>query len=440
MRRLLAASVAVGLLCATAAAAGCGGPRAAAPAGAGLPGNPAAGQAGQGGSARGSGPAPGSGGASGSGGAGSGAATGSGAGSRPGASSRPGAGQPTWQRFCAARPGATLQAALRRPVPASLHGEVVPLGLSDGGRVAYVSTWTARFAGVAALSLATGRLRQIRRYPHPASDQADGSSAGRWLVWEETHSLRSLDGFTVFAWDSVTGRLRRLGHSLAGPRGAPWPSPWHAPAVSGHYAAWAQGYGPGGEVEVLLANLATGQVRVVRRGHAQPPFFDGDLLVWPESDQPGAQTTLHAISLSTGNAAALPAVLAAVRGTDFVVSDGTRTAYLNPGLTEMYYSPAQDQRAHVVLRLATGVDFAALTIAPGALGWATTRATYLASTRTGVYSQVTPQYGDATGSGAGLVISDAPSQKSAHPILPLHVIRPASLSWQACGHRPVLVP
>ena len=313
---------------------------------------------------------------------------------------------------------------LRRPVPASLRGEFVPLGLSGDGRIAYVSAWIPRFAGVAALSLATGRLRRILAYSRPATDQADGSSAGHWLVWEQTHSLQSLDAFTVYGWNSATGRLRRLGHSLPGPRGAPWPSPWHAPAVSGHYAAWAQGYGPGGEAEVMLANLATGAVRVIRRGHAQPPFFDGGLVVWPESDQPGAPTRLHAFSLAARRLAALPAVLRAVRGTEFVVTDGIRTAYISPGLTALYYSPAQDQQAHVVLRLTAGADFADLAIAPGLLAWTTTRATYLASTRTGGYTQVTPEYGDATGSGPGLMISDAPGEKAAHPVLPLHVIGP----------------
>jgi hypothetical protein len=325
-----------------------------------------------------------------------------------------------------------LRAELRRPVPASLDGEVIPLGLSADGRTAYVSAWTSGFAGVAALRLATGHLRPIRAFPHPAADQADGSSGGRWLVWEETHSLRSLDAFTIYAWDSVTGRVRRIGHSLHRRHGGPWPSPWHAPGVSGNYAAWAQGYGPDGEVEVMLANLATGNVRVVRRGHTQPPFFDRNLVVWPESDQPGAQTTLHAVSPSNGRPAALPAVLRAVRGTDFVVTDGTRTAYLNPGLTAMYYSPVPAEQARLVLRLPPGADFADLAIAPGSLAWATSQATYLGSTRTGGYARVTPRYGDATGSGPGLLISDAPTEKSAHPILPMHVVRPDGLAWHGC--------
>jgi hypothetical protein len=198
---------------------------------------------------------------------------------------------PGWPALCPVQPSASLAAALRRTVPGSLSGEVIPLGTSPDGRTAYVSAWTPRFSGVAALNLATGSMRGIQRFTRPASDQADGSSGGRWLVWEETYSLASLDDFTVYAWDSATGRLLRLGHSLAGPGGTAWPSPWHPPAVSGGYAAWAQGYGPGGEVEIRLADLATGRVRVIRLGHTQPPFFDRDLVVWPESDRPGAQTT-----------------------------------------------------------------------------------------------------------------------------------------------------
>ncbi len=411
-RRL--AALTVSLL--AAAAAGCGGSRPAGPAAAGGAGGPAT-------------IAPGAGSPAGQA---AGRGTGSGGGGQ-GAAGLPGAGRLSWQRFCAARPDARLRAALRRPVPASLEGEVIPLGLSADGRTAYVSSWTPRFAGVAALRLATGHLRPIRSFPDPAADQADGASDGRWLVWEETHSLRSLDDFTVYAWDSASGRVRKLGHSLRGPHGAPWPSPWHSPAVSGHFAAWAQGYGPGGEVEVMLANLLTGKVSVIRRGHTQPPFFAGNLVAWPESDQPGTQTTLHALDVRSGQPAVLPAVLRAVHGTDFVVTDGTRTAYLNPGLTALYYSPAPAQQAHVVLRLPTGVDFAGLTIAPGTLAWATTRATYLGSTSTGAYARVTRRYGDATGSGPGVLISDAPDAKVAHPVLPLHVIRPAGLTWRDCG-------
>ena len=335
--------------------------------------------------------------------------------------------------FCRTRASASVTAALSRPVGASLRNEVVPLGVSADARTAYVSTWTPGFAGVAALNLVSGALRPIQRFAAPATDQADGAWGGRWLVWVQTYSLQSLDDFAVFGWDSVTGRLVRLGHSVRSPSGVSWPSPWHAPAVSGGYAAWAQGYGPGGLVEIRLANLRTGRITVIRTGHVQAPFFDGGLLVWPESDSPGSPTTLHAYNLPTASLAPLPPVLRAVRGTDFVVTDGVRTAYFSPGLTELYYSPAPDQAAAMVLPLPAGVDFSYLAIGPGALAWTTTAATYLASTRTGGYVQVTPRYGFAvTGSGPSVLISDAPAGKSAHPILALHVVSPSVANWPRC--------
>jgi hypothetical protein len=342
---------------------------------------------------------------------------------------------PAWNVLCPVQPSPSLTAELGRTVAESQDGEVIPLGTSADGNTAYVSAWTPGFSGVAALDLATGALRKIQPFQNPVDDQADGSSDGQWLAWEETYSLSSLDNFTVYAWDSAGGRLLTLGHSLAGPGGTAWPSPWHPPAVSGHYAAWAQGYGPGGEVEVRLADLATGQVRVIRQGHTQPPFFDQNLVVWPESDRPGTQTTLHALSLTTMRPAPLPRVLRAVHGTEFVVTDGTRTAYLNPAMTSLYYSPAQDVRAREVLRLPAGTYFAALAMGPGTLAWTTTAATYIASTNTGGYVKVTPEYGDATGSEAAVLISDAASQKVAHPILPLHVISPAQVTWPACPAR-----
>jgi len=335
--------------------------------------------------------------------------------------------------FCASRPAARLAAALSRVVPASLRGEVVPLGVTSDGATAYVSAWTRSFAGVAALSLVTGRLSPIARYPDPARDQADGAWGGRWLVWAQTSSLTSLDTFTVRAWDSATGRIVRLGHSLAGPGGTPWPSPWHPPAVSGHFAAWAQGSGPGGLVQIRLADLRTGAVRVIAAGHVQAPFFDGNLVVWPASTRPGALTSLHAHGVTSGRPATLPVVLRRVRGTDFVVTDGTRTAYLDPSLTRLYYSPAPGQDAFVVLRLRAGDEFSNLGMALGALAWTTTRATYLASTTTGGYLQVTRAYGFAvTGAGPAVLVSDAPATRSAHPALALHVVDAAGIASPRC--------
>ncbi len=308
----------------------------------------------------------------------------------------------------------------------------MPLGVAADGRTGYVSLWARSFAGVAAMNLHTGAFRPIWRFPDPAKDQADGAFSGRWLVWEQTYSLQSLDDFTVYAWNVASGRnLRqvvRIGRSLAGPNGAFWPSPWHAPAVEGNYAAWAQGYGPGGLVQIRLADLASGRVSVVAEGHLQAPFFAGSLLVWPASDRPGAETSLHAYSLRTRRQAQLPVALSTVRGTDFVAADGTRTAYLDSGLNSLYYSSEPGRPARVMLRLQAGSEFSGLGLGAGVLTWSTTAATYAASTATGGYVQVTPAYGLAvTGGGPDILVSDAPLRGPGRPVLPLHVV---SLRYQ----------
>ncbi len=352
---------------------------------------------------------------------------------RPGVRAAPLA--PGVKAFCRGRARAGLAAALSSTVPGSRREELVPLGVAADGRTGFVSAWTPAFSGVAALSLRTGRLRPIMPFANPSVDQADGAWGGRWLVWDQTHSLQNLDRFTIYSWDSVSGRVTRLGHSLDSPAGTAWPSPWHAPAVSGRYAAWAQGYGPAGLVQIRLADLRTGRVTVVAGGHVQAPFFDGGLVVWPRSDRPGALTTLHAYSLATHRPAPLPEALRAVAGTDEVATDGTRTAYLNTSLTGLYYSPAPDERARLMLRLPTGTEFSALSMGRRTLAWTTTSATFVASTATGRYVQVTPAYGLAvTGPGPAVLIADAPSARSSHPSLPLHVLTaPAATPPNECG-------
>lgn len=341
----------------------------------------------------------------------------------------------TAPEFCQAPAVASLRVPLARAVPGSDRDEVEPLGVVAGGREVFVQAWTRRFDGVGVLNLATGRLHRIKAFANPSSDQANGASDGRWLVWAQTYSLTSLDHFTLYAWDSVTGRLRRIARSIDGPDGEPWPSPWHAPAVSGRYAAWAQGYGAGGLVEIRLADLDTGTVTTIRRGHTQPPVFDGDLLIWPESDAPNTQTTLRAYSLTQRRLVELPVALRRVHGTEFVVTDGARSAYPSPDLSRLYYSPHQDQPARLALVLPTGVHFEALAMAPGTLAWTTSSATYVASTRTGVFTKVTTRYGFATGSRSVVLVSDGPRSKQVHPPLPLHVIDPASITWPACRTR-----
>ena len=153
------------------------------------------------------------------------------------------------------------------------------------------------------------------------------------------------------------------------------------------------------------------------------------------SDRPGALPRLHAYSLRVGRSTpGLPAVLRPVTGTDFVTTDGTRTAYLSPGLNNLYYSPDPRDVARVVLRLSAGTEFSALAMGNGVLAWTTTKATFVASTDTGRAVQVTPAYGLAvTGAGSTVLVADAPAGRSPHPSLPLHVVAVNSITGRNLG-------
>ena len=79
-------------------------------------------------------------------------------------------------------------------------------------------------------------------------------------------------------------------------------------------------------------------------------------------------------------------------------------AMVEPALAGDVVVDADDVR-RLALALPAGTDFASLALAPGTLAWTTSQATYLASTRTGAYMQVTRAYGYATGSRSVLLVS-----------------------------------
>jgi hypothetical protein len=331
--------------------------------------------------------------------------------------------------LCAARATAGVHAELTGRVPSALRGNVEPLGVSGDGGAVYVATETSGFAGIAAVTLASGNLRKIQVFPHPADDEAFGSSDGRWLVWAEVTNFRQMArgngngpaDVTVHSWNSVTDQMRTLGHAREPLIGVP--------VVSGHYAAWGQG-GSG----IVLANLRSGQATVIGRGDPEV-FFDGSLVVWPEpgSGPRNAATAMHAFSVISGKPARLPLALKSAAGADMVVSDGIRTAYVSRNLRSLYYSPAQDQAAHAIMHgtlLAGGVA-----LGPGWLGWTTFEgASYVASTRTGAYVVATQADGGALGPGPSLVIQDFLGLPTAQaPQYQPSVIRViGNPAWPAC--------
>lgn len=348
----------------------------------------------------------------------------------------------TWSRLCAARPTPAITEALQHHIPASL-GLVYVNAISPDGRLLYVTAGggdNISEPGFQTLEVINDRTWSVvarLRLPDKPDWAGPALTAGKWFVWIEYYSDVSISKFTVHAWNTATGQVRTIGSSVPG-----WPSPDQSPAASGSYAAWVAGDGPGPVDKVVLADLSTGRSRVVYQGHghghALAPFFYGDLLVWPESNVEQGLTTLTAINFRTGKHAVLPAALRGVHAfNDLVVTAGGQTAYLNyPETDKLYYSPSPGQPARVVLRTALGT-LDAVELGSGWLAWTGSftdqgeAATYLASTRTGAYVKVTPDYGDASGIGSDLVaIGDYAGKTAAPP--PPHLLDVSKLVWPHC--------
>ena len=351
------------------------------------------------------------------------------------AASRADSSPAAWSRLCAARPTPAITRALKRHIPRSL-GDVHVTAISPDGRLLYATVGNGDivtvdgFRGLEVINDRTWKVLARLRLPAKPDWAGPAQTAGRWYVWIEYYSDTNLDKFTVHACNTVTGQVRNIGSSVPG-----WSSPSQSPAASGNYAAWVEGDGPGPVDKVVLADLSTGRDRVVYQGHghghALEPFFDGGLLVWPQSDMAQGTTTLTGINIRTGKPAVLPAALRGVHAWNTIVTAGQQTAYiLSPDYDKLYYSPSPGQPAKVVLRAALGT-LEDVKLGSGWLAW-TGNATYLASTRTGVYVKVTPEFGDASGNGSDMVaIGDYGGKKAPAP--PQHLLDVSKLAWPHCS-------
>jgi hypothetical protein len=336
--------------------------------------------------------------------------------------------------LCPARPDTSLNQALARSAP-TLAPTFAPFSLSPDGRTVYAAVQGPDGLNeLAAINDSTWTI--VSHHPlGGADDVALAGGQGPWIAYDVYPSAYNQTDFTVYAWNTVTGQVRKLGGSIKGAQGT-WPSPWWYPAASGQYAAWTVGDGPGSVDKVMLADLATGQESAVYQGHALEPFFYDGLLVWPQSAQ--AQgitqgvTTLMAINVSSGKPASLPLALQGSHAQYNIVTSGGQVAYIvPPAYNELYYSAAPGQPSRVVLTQSGAQTFTDVEVGPGWIGW-TTNATYLANTRTGAYVKVTPQWGDLTGTNSPvIVIGDYVSKKDSHP--PEHLLDPASLTWPSCA-------
>jgi len=307
----------------------------------------------------------------------------------------------------------------RGVVGLSRRVSLVPMDLSADGRSFFAAMYSRRFSGVVRVNVRTSRYTPIRRFPDPKTDQAVGSFGGRWLVWEELHSLTGSTDFAVWAWDSRRRRAQQIGAADG------WESPFRVPAVRGGHATWAQGSGPDDLTDVHVYDLRRNRDRVVRHGHAQGSFFiAGGRIVWPESLLRGAPTRMLVASVATGARLPAPPALRALRGVSGLATDGAAIAFPNGDYTALSWSPSLAAEPRLVFRTGNPgdhVDNSVQIAGRYALFGVPLRA-YLADAGAGRYVQIAPG-GFGRLSGAGLVFLKPSKRKRSHAITDVVVLR-----------------
>ncbi len=261
----------------------------------------------------------------------------------------------SWCR--APTPAAWKRTLATSAVSLSRRASLQPIVGAGDGRSYFAELYSPRFSGVVRINARTSHVTRIRRFPNAHDDQADGSFDGRWLVWNEYHSLEDdFAEFSTFAWDSRTGSIAQIGQAERDANGNPWPGQWRQPDARGGYATWTQGVGPG-ETEVHAYDLARHHDLVVRRGRAQGSFFvAGPKVVWPESPAPGAYTRMLAASPRTGASVPVPPTLGALRGVSALFTDGRVIAYPGARFKSVSWAPTLRAKPQLVFKAKHYVD------------------------------------------------------------------------------------
>jgi len=302
----------------------------------------------------------------------------------------------------------------------------VPFALAHDGRTFFAAVYSSRFSGVAEVGARTNavkEVKEIRAFPNPARDQADGAFDGRWLVWSEYHSLTSLDDFTIWAWDSRSGRVTQIGAAARSANGF-WESPLRGPDALDGVATWVQGIGPDGLEAVHVYNLRTGHGMIIHRGHAQSSFlFARHLVGWPESARPGRLTSIRVASALTGKRREAPRALRTLRGVSGLAIDGRRIAYPDAEYRSLWWSPSlrRKPREIVSARRHNPIDDS-VHISGRYIGFGIWPRLYVADTQTRRYLQVGHQGGCVQLDGTTLLIGFGSPKKVIHPLLRIAVV------------------
>ena len=127
----------------------------------------------------------------------------------------------TW---CKANPTAAWENVLDgRVVRALAPGFDQPFAVAIRRCSFFAKIYSKDFSGVVKVDALSSRYTKIMRLRIPVNYQAFGHFDGRWLVWAESTPRGRLRDFTVWSWDSRTGRVRRIGTTTRPPSGEFWP-------------------------------------------------------------------------------------------------------------------------------------------------------------------------------------------------------------------------
>ncbi len=240
------------------------------------------------------------------------------------------------------------------PVSASIETFIAHDAPDDAGWL-FTEERGKHFAGVSLWNTKTGEKRRIHEFADPRSYQAGGGFDGRYLFWNESHSLESFADFSVFSYDIQTGKTSHLADSIRDANGNPYPSSFDSPVISHGMGAWVQGTGP--EVAALkVVDLRTGHLRTARQGRIGPVQFVGDKLVFVEPDGQGFH--LVALDVRSLKEVPLPPALAGTHNVAFFrgSSDG-KTAYIDETLRQLWYSSGPDHAPKLVAQLPEAFGF-----------------------------------------------------------------------------------
>ncbi len=197
---------------------------------------------------------------------------------------------------------------------------------ADGSRV-FGKFYSNAWSGVAAVDR-QGSVTRLRTFDNPNEDQATAAFDGRWLVWEEDHSIENWNDWDIRAWDSSTGDVFDIA-SASRVNGVPVSGPFVIPVVSHGKAAWLQP-NQAGKLEVHLYDLAKRQDRVVSEGDALLPvvFWDSRLL-WGERFTENGQPAGHLVMIDaqTGKHLKVPEPLASIRSIGTMAASGDLVAW-----------------------------------------------------------------------------------------------------------------